>query len=462
MSKESLRTQVSKVKKAVLKIRTVHNPGMWKKEGEDHINISKNSETKLGRLLSLDNVRHWEHSLLGPFRSLNSLWFFLKAVHKSDEIRTITGFDLKNFVNRRCGGQVGRIPHFQAVILESAYQRVLYCPDIAAAILESDLPFDCYRVVPASGVCVRFEHSTWLTRGYEEIREALKENREPNFNSFRDQEAGGIYDAVLKMVSPNHEVLAKQAQAARVTPEKPKKKPGEKPAVYDASKITNIDTAPMKKSGKPADAKPVAKEILPDFKVAAVETKILPPLIEHMTAEENQSAVIGIDPSAGQTHSGIALVKVGDGEVTAVEVLDVAPASPAECQEVVGRGMRPEVTIVDDFGGSTVYNESTSHSNQLQNVPEFTSVTREESGITAILPDEPVQVNALQAALMSSGLAADSQSVVAEELVSTEEALASSIDPRDPDPARTIEEAKRLIAEGSAAVPQATGRYSPD
>ena len=207
MATASFRDQLKAVKPAVkVAVSNIGNlpdsANHWVKDGVDHINIARQAMTSLGKTLNLDHVRNWEHSVLGPFRSLNSLWYFLRAANRSDTIRTLSGGELRRFVDSRCGGFGGHLPNFRIMILDSMYKRIKACSEISAEMIRTVLPFDSYRE-NESGIRIRFEHTPWIVAGYEEIRSALKEMREPNFTSIAGRIEGDladIYKPILKQL----------------------------------------------------------------------------------------------------------------------------------------------------------------------------------------------------------------------------------------------------------------------
>jgi len=213
-NKPTYREQLRDVVPSILHSRAPVNANQWAADGVDHINISRYSVTHLGKILNLDHPQFWEHPKLGGFRSLNSLWFFLRAKYKLDEIRNLTGYQLKTFVDQKCGGFSMSIPNFRAVILDSAYVRVKSCKGMAKELADSDLPFDCYRVMPDGGLRTRFEHSLWYSGGYEEIRAALQEGRDPDFSTTMEHHVDDIYAGVLKLLLPDPERVAEVTRFA--------------------------------------------------------------------------------------------------------------------------------------------------------------------------------------------------------------------------------------------------------
>lgn len=248
--KKTFRDQLKSVKPAVIKTAFPANASSWLKDGVDHINLVHNGETNLGRWLSIDSSRQWEHPVLGPFRSLNALWYFLKAESKNDQIRTLMGASLKAFVMQHAGGfHQNPIPNFRAAIMHSAYLRIFQIPGVVDELKRSVQPFDCYRVL-ASGVRIRLDNCVWFCQGYEEIRKALKEERVPDFTYLRSDKEGDLYEGILKMfvAQPSEEAIAEAKKALAemgAAKKKKKKKPKAKPvddAQPQAPVLTKIDT----------------------------------------------------------------------------------------------------------------------------------------------------------------------------------------------------------------------------
>ena len=214
------------------------NPSFWKKEGEDHINIAHESNLKLGQLLDLDFSRQFEHPVLGQFRSLNSLWFFLRAKAPSDKLRGMRGKEMKDFARFHCGGVSPTMPrHFKALIVHSAWVRVKQSKDIENMLLASELPFDLYHTGPV--MRVRPDYGIWMARGYEEIRKALKEGREPDLSSFCDRkikDISEVYVDALKQIMPHEtpDALKDRIRAALAPAQAA-------PLPYDGSKAMDID-----------------------------------------------------------------------------------------------------------------------------------------------------------------------------------------------------------------------------
>lgn len=219
-TRKSPREQLLDVRSALVggqKPRIPANASSWKEDGEDHINISRYGKTSLGKMLDMDHIRNFEHPLLGPFKTMNSLWFFLRARQPNDHIRVLNNPELRGFVFNSCGGVKNGVPNFRAVVMHAAYLRIKAFKDITRLMTESELPFDSYKTLQ-SGIRVRFEHTLWVVNAFEEIRKAIKEGREPNFSHLMDRDSKNIYSGVLQMLNPNGTLLSNEEITALTTP----------------------------------------------------------------------------------------------------------------------------------------------------------------------------------------------------------------------------------------------------
>jgi len=205
--RQSYRDQLRSVTPFLLKTSGPANAGAWKKDGEDHINIGRSATTELGYRLDFDHPRAFVHPILGSFKSLQTLGYFLRAKQANDHIRTLARHELRDFVYDHCGGLRGNVPNYRAVMMHSAYLRLKACAGYDVQMVKSTLPFDSYRTLP-SGIRERFEISPWLINGYEEIRRALREGREPDFEDLMDKGSTDIYAGVIKMLNPNYDPSA--------------------------------------------------------------------------------------------------------------------------------------------------------------------------------------------------------------------------------------------------------------
>lgn len=291
--KKNFQDKLRAVRSSVVGFQGNSNPNSWLEEATDHINIARDSKDPVGKMLNLDNVRHFQHPVLGQFRSLNSIWFFLKAKERTDAIRNLTGHELKEFIRVRCGGTIqGIIPNFRAVIMHSAYLRIKNAAEMRNAVIKSTLPFDCYRLLN-SGIRQRYEHTEWFCGAYEEIRNALRENREPNLDHLRTDGGhgdAGLYDGVIEMIRPKVDEVALE-QARRKLAEERKlanKKPVKpRPVSQENRQVVEAPAAPYVPMG--------SLPIVMDIDGAAIAASV-----QAVLAEEPSSVVVQEEPVSSE------------------------------------------------------------------------------------------------------------------------------------------------------------------
>lgn len=172
------------------------SPLEWKGDGVDHINIWIHAETDLGRFLALDSDLPVSHNYFGRFCSVETFWYYIQSQERDDRIRTMFGKTLKGFV-RRLNRQ--HVVNFRAMIADTMYQRIQQYPPLLEAVKNSVLPFDYYHFDNRNEVKIpiRPNFFKWLLAAMEEIRKAVKEEREPNFGFLMDSRKMSIYESVL-------------------------------------------------------------------------------------------------------------------------------------------------------------------------------------------------------------------------------------------------------------------------
>lgn len=169
----------------------------WKGDGIDHINIGYNVGTELGNLLSLDSPLKLRHPLFGHFETAENFRLYIQTEEKDDRLRYARVVDARRLAKTY---KYKRPVNLHAIIMDTVYIRIMMYPRVAEMITESVLPFENYYIHPKSGIRIRPRSFSWLIPGFEEIRNALKEGREPNFSFLMDRESADIYEFVLPEV----------------------------------------------------------------------------------------------------------------------------------------------------------------------------------------------------------------------------------------------------------------------
>ncbi len=192
----------------------------WVKDGIDHINIWERGNTELGKVLSPSVTIPFNHSLFGHFETMEGFWHYIHSAERDDRIRNMSGTSLKNFARKL---SPTRVKHFKALIVDANYQKIKKYKQIVESLKDSTLPFDAYYTNTV-GLRIRHNYSVWLCAGFEEIRKALKEDRDPDFSSFMDNEApqSEIYDGVIPEYLRNSRQAAAEPETQVTEEDKPK------------------------------------------------------------------------------------------------------------------------------------------------------------------------------------------------------------------------------------------------
>lgn len=148
-------------------------------EGVDHILLEVYSSDSVGKVLAVNSDGILRHKLLGNFRSLRGFWHYISTEERDDRLRELQGKALEKFSQQLTKT---RVQNFNVMILDAIYQKVKSEKESIFLIKKSTLPFDHYKVAGnTAGLRQRMGYSFWLIDGCEEIRNAIKEDREPDF-----------------------------------------------------------------------------------------------------------------------------------------------------------------------------------------------------------------------------------------------------------------------------------------
>lgn len=193
-----------------------NNPNKFGKEGEDHINISIQSETRLGKIFDPAYLKVINYKHIGKFNSVLSLWYWVRSATLDDTIRRLTGRNLKVYADSN--GIFNKfVPNFKAIIGQATWNKIKSYPDIIREIkaLDDKKTLISYHIVKSSGLRIATSYAALIIDIAELIIKAVKEGKEPDFSVFVDtkDKAGMVYlEGVLeKVMSP--EVLERMRNA---------------------------------------------------------------------------------------------------------------------------------------------------------------------------------------------------------------------------------------------------------
>lgn len=275
-----------KAQKAFNRIRGVEShlpasPGEWKGEGVDHVCIDRKSTSSLGRVLSTAFESNWTHPVLGYFRSMENLWLFLSVATPHDSLRSMFRKEARQFAINKLGG-LSYYPNTEAMLLDSIYRMVKSRRNTVEELRKSKLPFDIYYVNPA-GIRVRNHTYLWMLGGYEEIRNAIKEDREPDFTPWITHTEQHIYHDIMVALGvaaeKTEELFKKAIDAHGQKADKVASRPEKKASVVKERQIQSIDPAPgfvVKVRVDPGKKEQVSETVTGELAVHSTESEANP------------------------------------------------------------------------------------------------------------------------------------------------------------------------------------------
>lgn len=177
-----------KKKPPIRAMRPLHEIG---EDGVDHINIWDHGKTELGKLLALSTPLNFRHSRFNRFNTIEGFWNYIRSVERDDRLRKFVGKPLRLCISNLT---FRHVTNFKAIIMDANWQKIKQYPELAEAVKESTLPFDSYFIYRRQdGVPERPQFVYWLIEGFNEIRNALKEDREPNFEFLKSRKGTDIF-----------------------------------------------------------------------------------------------------------------------------------------------------------------------------------------------------------------------------------------------------------------------------
>ena len=162
-------------------------PNSFKKEGEDHININLQSNTTIGLLLTPEYIKVINYPHLGKFSSVLSLWYWVRSQNKDDRIRRMVGNELKSYAEKNKLYK-NYVSNFKAIMAKATWIKVKAYPSIIEEIrkLGPDIKLLSYYVVKSSEVRITTKYAEFIISVGNEIIDAVKNDREPNFDFLID------------------------------------------------------------------------------------------------------------------------------------------------------------------------------------------------------------------------------------------------------------------------------------
>lgn len=153
-------------------------------DGEDHINIWEQGHTELGLALCHKIEMKFDHPDFGRFKSVEGFWHWLRDKNRDDRHRQSHGMSAKRMAMHN--EIIMNVENFKYHIMVANWVKINNYPALVEMIEESALPFEMYFQNGKNGIYVRPASAFWLLEAFEEVRKAIKEKRQPDFDYLRD------------------------------------------------------------------------------------------------------------------------------------------------------------------------------------------------------------------------------------------------------------------------------------
>lgn len=282
-------------------------PGEWEADGIDHICIDRAAATQLGRMLATGTDSNWTHPVLGYFRTLDNLWFFLSVSKPNDDLRRMPRQAALAFARKHCGG-LDYYPNIEAVFADSIFRFVKQKKELTRMLVENPLPFDIYYN-NASDIRQRRASNAWLVEVYYEVQAALRENRDIDVSRWVTHKDQHIYHDIMVALGADpdriEELFNKSIEShRRNTKNQGQKDRKDRQRPVHEREVMNIDPMPGFK-----------------VKVRGQTTEAVAPKAEAAQVDNSDEGVVGSETSLPVAAAETTVVITGDAPATEEGVL---------------------------------------------------------------------------------------------------------------------------------------------
>lgn len=144
-------------------------------DGVDHINISPQGKTRLGKLLAHFTESRFIHEYLGPFNCMEGYWYYVKSAVPDDRLRSLVGREAYEFGKTL---PAVRRKHFQEIIMDGNYFKIDQNAELKELFTASTLPLTQYFNWGEHAIPINPKTAPWLVTDFEELRDMFKNNDE--------------------------------------------------------------------------------------------------------------------------------------------------------------------------------------------------------------------------------------------------------------------------------------------
>lgn len=174
-------------------MRNFYHPNSLLEEGVDHINISSQSKTHLGKLLDPSYFKVIRYPCIGKFNSVLNLWYWLKSEEMDDRLRNYTGAKLKSIAPRPPSYK--HITNFKAIITYATYLKIKDYPSAMKDLREfgEGMQFASYYTPRGSMVRMCSSYAALIIEVAEFIQAELLKPGPISFDKMATEVGGSEY-----------------------------------------------------------------------------------------------------------------------------------------------------------------------------------------------------------------------------------------------------------------------------
>lgn len=158
-------------------------PNDYGQDGVDHINVSHDAHTHLGRLLDPTYVKVFEYPYIGKFCSVRALWGWLTHFPTDDSYRRAGKKEMARLFSYHNGTTV-YVPNFIAIIAQATYMKLMEDKKALEDFkrLYKEKTFLSYSVPARCVVRVKNGHSDLLMTCLDAIYQVVESGAAPDFS----------------------------------------------------------------------------------------------------------------------------------------------------------------------------------------------------------------------------------------------------------------------------------------
>ena len=161
-------------KEFLKKAKIIKNTSYSNEDGIDHINIARDANTELGKLLDINSYSPFNHPSLGNFNSLGGFWLYITAeAETTKEINFCRWIHGSSVVYRKKAMKTKKIDGFVLIMADALWYKINAIPELVEAMIINKLPYSSYFATKEKQTLSKI--GAWYVPVLNEIARTLRE-----------------------------------------------------------------------------------------------------------------------------------------------------------------------------------------------------------------------------------------------------------------------------------------------